>query len=58
MGLNIGARVDLGKIQFDIRYERGLSPLETKLLNQGNINIAKIDNRASLLSLGFSYKIN
>jgi hypothetical protein len=58
MGLNIGARVDLGKIQFDIRYERGLSPLETKLLNQSNINIAKIDNRASLLSLGFSYKIN
>ena len=59
VGLNIGARVDIGKLQFDLRYERGLSSLETKLLQkQSNINVANIDNRASLLSLGFSYKIN
>ena len=59
IGLNIGTRVHLGKLQFELRYERGLSSLETKLLQkQSNINVANIDNRASLLSLGFSYKIN
>ena len=59
VGLNIGARLDIGKLQFDLRYEKGLSSLETKLLQkQSNINVANIDNRASLLSLGFSYKIN
>ena len=59
IGLNIGTRVHLGKLQFELRYERGLSSLETKLLQkQSNINVANIDSRASLLSLGFSYKIN
>ena len=32
IGLNIGTRVHLGKLQFELRYERGLSSLETKLL--------------------------
>ena len=59
IGLNIGTRVHLGKLQLELRYERGLSSLETKLLQkQSNINVANIDSRASLLSLGFSYKIN
>ena len=59
IGLNIGTRVHLGKLQFELRYERGLSSLETKLLQkQSNINVANINSRASLLSLGFSYKIN
>ena len=59
IGLNIGTRVHLGKLQFELRYERGLSSLETKLLQKkSNINVANIDSRASLLSLGFSYKIN
>tara|TARA_B110000444_G_C18851612_1_gene606199 strand:- start:2492 stop:3067 length:576 start_codon:yes stop_codon:yes gene_type:complete len=58
MGINIGTRVHLGKLQFDLRYERGLNSLETKLLNESNLNVAKIDTRASLLSMGFSYRIN
>ena len=57
MGLNIGLRLHLGKLQLDLRYERGLNSPEIKLLNQNNLNIGKIDNRVSLVSLGFSYKI-
>ena len=59
IGLNIGTRIHLGKLQLELRYERGLSSLETKLLQkQSNINVANLDSRASLLSLGVSYKIN
>lgn len=58
MGLNIGTRLYLGKIEFDLRYERGLNQMETKIINQNNLNIAKIDSRKSLISLGLSYKIN
>ena len=59
IGMNAGARVHLGKIQLELRYERGLNSLETKLLQkQSNIYVANIDSRASLLSLGLSYKIN
>jgi len=58
MGLNLGARIHLGKLQFDLRYERGLSPMETKILNQNNNLAAKIDTRASLLSIGFSYSLD
>ena len=58
MGLNIGTRLYLGKFQFDIRYERGLNDMESKIINQNNLNIAKIDSRKSLVSFGLSYKIN
>ena len=59
IAMNAGARVHLGKIQLELRYERGLNSLETKLLQkQSNIYVANIDSRASLLSLGLSYKIN
>ena len=59
IGLNIGTRIHLGKLQLELRYERGLSSLETKLLQkQSNINVGNLDRRASLLSLGVSYKIN
>tara|TARA_Y100000996_G_scaffold187222_2_gene146306 strand:+ start:896 stop:1471 length:576 start_codon:yes stop_codon:yes gene_type:complete len=58
MGLNLGARIYLGKIQLDVRYERGLNSMETKIISQNNLDLAKIDTRASLLSFGLSYKIN
>ena len=58
MGLNIGTRLYLGKFQFDIRYERGLNDMESKIINQNNLNIEKIDSRKSLVSFGLSYKIN
>ena len=58
MGLNLGTRLYLGKIQLDLRYERGLNEMETKIINQNNLNVAKIDSRKSLISIGMSYKIN
>ena len=58
MGLNIGTRVYLGKIQFDIRYERGLNDMETKIINQNNLDIARIDSRKSLVSFDISFKVN
>jgi hypothetical protein len=58
MGLNIGTRLYLRKIQFDIRYERGLNDMETKIINQNNLDIARIDSRKSLVSFGISFKVN
>ena len=58
MGLNLGTRLYLGKIQLEVRYERGLNEMETKIINQNNLNVAKIDSRKSLISIGVSYKIN
>jgi len=58
MGLNLGTRIHLGKIQFDIRYERGLNSMETKIIHQNNLDIVKIDNRVSILTIGFAYKLN
>ena len=58
MGFNLGTRLYLGKIQLDIRYERDLNEMETKIINQNNLNLAKIDSRKSLISIGVSYKIN
>ena len=58
MGLNIGTRLYIGKIQFDLRYERGLNEIETKIINENNLDIARIDSRKSLVSFGVSYKIN
>ncbi|MBU78651.1 MAG: hypothetical protein CMD29_00820 [Flavobacteriales bacterium] len=58
MGLNIGTRLYIGKIQFDLRYERGLNEIETKIINENNLDVARIDSRKSLVSFGVSYKIN
>ena len=58
MGLTLGTRLHISKIELDLRYERGLNPMETKIINQNNLNIAKIDTRASVFSIGISYKIN
>ena len=54
----MGTRVYLGKIPFDIRYERGLNDMETKIINQNNLDIARIDSRKSLVSFGISFKVN
>tara|TARA_B100000686_G_scaffold355023_1_gene469154 strand:- start:4762 stop:5337 length:576 start_codon:yes stop_codon:yes gene_type:complete len=58
MGLNLGTRLYLGRIQFDLRYERGFNPMETKILNQNNFSVAEINTRNSLFSIGLYYKIN
>ena len=56
VGLNIGAAVHLGKLGFDIRYERGFTNNEAKFLNLEE-NIGSIDTRPEQLILSVSFKL-
>ena len=53
-GIHFGVRIHLGKFGIDARIERGISENEANLLSNNNINIGKIDNRATQASLGIS----
>jgi hypothetical protein len=55
LGVHFGARLHLGKLGVDARIERGISENEAKLLSSNNINAGVIDNRTTVLSVGFSY---
>jgi len=56
IGLHSGARIHLGKLGLDVRYDKGLSDEEVKLIGSNNIpSNLKIDNSSGLLSLGLSY---
>ena len=55
LGVHFGARVHLGKLGIDARLERGISENEAQLLSKSNVNLGVIDNRATVLSVGFSY---
>lgn len=55
VGLNIGAGVQLGKLGFDIRYERGFTSNEADFLNVNQIG--NIDTRPEQLILSVSFKI-
>ena len=59
LGFYIGARLKLGAIGVDVRYEKGLSNTETKLLSQAGIPISgQIDSQKDQFTLGVSFKIN
>ena len=56
VGIHFGARLHLGKLGLDVRYDKGLSDEEVKLIGSNNIpSNLKIDNSSGLLSLGLSY---
>ena len=56
VGIHFGARIHLGKLGLDIRYDKGLSGEEVNLIGSNNIpSNLKIDNSAGLVSLGLSY---
>jgi hypothetical protein len=55
LGVHFGARMHLGKLGIDARLERGISENEAQLLSKSNVNLGVIDNRATVLSVGFSY---
>ncbi|MFQ3341296.1 MAG: hypothetical protein ACI9TK_000955 [Flavobacteriaceae bacterium] len=56
VGIHIGARLHLGKLGIDVRYDKGLSDEEVGLIGANNIpSGVKIDNSAGLVSLGLSY---
>ena len=59
LGLHIGARLKLGALGVDVRYEKGLSTTETKLLSQAGIPVSgQIDSQEDQFTLGVSFKIN
>ena len=58
-GLHIGSRLKLGPFGIDLRYEKGLSTMESKLLSQVGVPIeGKINTQPSQFTLGVSFKLN
>jgi hypothetical protein len=59
LGLHIGARLKLGALGVDLRYEKGLSTMESKLLSQAGIPIGgQINTQPNQFTLGVSFKLN
>ena len=59
MGLHIGARLKLGPVGFDLRYEKGLSAMESKLLSQAGLSTGgQINTQPNQFTLGISFKLN
>lgn len=59
LGLHIGARLKLGALGVDLRYEKGLSAMESKLLSQAGIPIGgQINTQPNQFTLGVSFKLN
>ncbi|WP_238934581.1 outer membrane beta-barrel protein [Aurantibacter crassamenti] len=58
VGLHIGAGVNLGKIGFDLRYERGFSENEAKFINTNITTLpnSRVDTRPDQLILSASIK--
>lgn len=58
VGLNIGAGVSFGRFGIDLRYERGFSKNEVKVLGNNNIPIDdRIDTRPDQLILSLAVKL-
>ena len=57
MGAHLGARLHLGKIGVDLRYERGLTESEISFLTNEGIQ-SKFDARGQKWSLGVSYSLD
>ncbi len=53
VGMQLGAGVEFGKIGVDLRYERGLSKLESSITGTQD----KIDSRAKQFILSLSYRL-
>ena len=57
MGAHLGARLHLGKVGIDLRYERGLNESEITFLTNEGVQ-SNFDARGQKWSLGFSYSLN
>ena len=59
LGLHMGARLKLGLLGVDLRYEKGLSPMESKLLSQAGVPVdGQINTQPNQFTIGLSFKIN
>ena len=58
LGLHLGTRMKLGPLGIDLRYEKGLSPIQANILSKNGINvIGNIDSRPNQFMIGVSYKL-
>ncbi|MEK9604416.1 MAG: outer membrane beta-barrel protein [Flavobacteriaceae bacterium] len=59
LGMHVGTRVQLGPIGVDLRYERGFSAVESRLLSEAGLpTTGQIDTRANQFTIGVSFKLN
>ncbi len=59
LGLQLGGGVELGRLGIDIRWERGLSKIESVFVNNTVSNSDfNFDTRVSQIIFGISYKLN
>lgn len=57
VGLQFGGGIELGSLGIDVRWERGLSDLETKLVSSSTSgDSVKFDTRVNQIIFGLSYK--
>lgn len=56
MGINIGASIELGRIGFDVRYERGLSENEANWTKAGET--FTLDSRPEQIIFSLSYRLS
>lgn len=56
VGLQFGGGIELGSLGIDVRWERGLSDIETKLVSSAGTNSPKFDTRVNQIIFGLSYK--
>ena len=56
-GLHLGTRLNIGPVGIDLRYERGLSPIQANILNKNSGDVGgKVDSRPNQITVGVSYK--
>ena len=53
LGLHVGAVIKLGPVGVDLRYEKGLSPMESKLLSQAGVPVGgQINTQPNQFTVG------
>lgn len=59
VGLNAGVGVNLGNVGLDVRYERGFSENEAKIINNNiaNLENSRVDSRPSQIIFALSLKL-
>lgn len=59
LGIQFGAGINLGRLGLDVRFERGLSPNQIKLINNNITNLPEslIDTRPTQLIFALSYAL-
>jgi hypothetical protein len=59
IGFQFGAGINLGRLGFDVRFERGLSPNQISLINNNITTISEsfIDTRPTQVIFALSYAL-